>query len=142
MLDYYNIPEMPGHYAGAFPVEANTTIPEGGLVAINAAGNAVPASSSVTGVAVGIAETGVVNNPGAVGAKTVTVRRGVFSLALNNANPPGKANVGGRVWVTAPDEVSTLNTVTCRGGILIGFDGQGRALVDFTGAAATRVAGL
>lgn len=139
-MDYYQIPEMPGNFAGEHPIEANTAIPGGGLVALNAAGNAVPASSSITGFALGIAEEGVDNTGGAAAAKKVTVRRGVFSCALDATNPPNKTHIGGRMWVTAPDTVSTLNTVTCRGGILVGFDTAGRALVDFT--ASVKTAGL
>lgn len=139
-MDYYNIPEMPGSYVGNHPVAATTIIPEGGLVALNAAGNAVPASSAVTGHAIGTAMKAVDNSAGAIGDKSVEVKRGVFSLALDATNPPNKSHVGGRVWVTAPDTVSSLNTVTCRGGILLGFDGQGRALVDFH--TTTKTAGL
>jgi hypothetical protein len=139
-MDYYMIPQLPGGFAGAHPIEANTVIPGGGLVALNAAGNAVPASSTVTGFAIGIAEEGVDNTGGAAAAKKVTVRRGVFSCALDATNPPNKTHIGGRVWVTAPDTVSSLNTVTCRGGILLGFGEDGRALVNFD--ASVKTAGL
>ena len=124
MPDYYNLPEMPGEFVGDHPVAAATIIPAGGLVALNAAGNAVKADSTVTGFAIGRAAEYVDNSAGAIGAKTVRVQRGVFCCALDAANPPNKTHVGGRVWITAPDTVSSLNTVTCRGGILLGFDGN------------------
>lgn len=139
-MDSYNIPELPGSYAGDHPVAAATIIPAGALVALNAAGNALKADSTVTGFAIGRAEEGVDNSAGAIGDKTVRVKRGVFSCALDATNPPNKAHIGGRVWVTAPDTVSSLNTVTCRGGILLGFDGAGRAIVDFN--VSNKTAGL
>lgn len=139
-MDQYYIPEIPGSYAGAHPVAASTIIPDGALVALDASGNAKAAASTVTGHAIGRAEVGVDNSAGAAGDKMVLVKRGVFSCALDATNPPNKSHVGGRVWVTAPDTVSSLNTVTCRGGILLGFDGAGRAIVDFN--ASTKTAGL
>jgi hypothetical protein len=112
MPDLYNIPEMPGNFAGEHPVAAATNIGEGAIVALNAAGNAVQAASAITGHAIGRAVFPV-DNPGAIGAKTVRVQRGVFSLALDNTNPPNKTHVGGIVGFTAPDTVSSV-LGTCR----------------------------
>lgn len=131
MPAYYSLVELPGNFVGAHPVAAATVIPAGGLVALNAAGNAVQADSTVTGFAIGRSAEAVDNSTGAIGDKTVVVQRGVFGCALDATNPPNKTHVGGRVWITAPDTVTSLNTATCRGGILLGFDGQGRAIVDF-----------
>lgn len=61
----------------SFPVEAATTIYGGAMVAINAAGNAVPASSSAAQRLLGRCERQVVNS-GAAGASNVLVRQGVF----------------------------------------------------------------
>lgn len=131
-MDHVNIPILPGNYAGDHPVAAATTIPTGALVALNAAGDAVPAASAVTGHIIGKAEAGV-ENPGAAGAKTVRVIRGIFSCALDTTNPPTKANVGMRVYGATADSVANLTGgITCRGGILLGFDDAGRAIVDFT----------
>lgn len=138
-MDIYNIPEMPGDYAGAHPIAAATIIAEGAIVALNAAGNAVQAATAITGHAIGKAAAGVDNSAGAIGDKTVTIQRGVFSCALDATNPPNKTHIGGIVGFTAPDTVSSV-LGTCRGGILIGFDGQGRALVDLT--VTTKTAGL
>ena len=130
-LPFYNLPEVDPCFAGVFPVEAATLIPEGGILAVNAAGNVVPAGPTVTGFAIGRAETGIDNTLGAAGAVTVNVLRGVYALQLDATHPPGPTNVGQNVYMTAPDTVSTLSTITCLGGVLIGFDDLGNAIVDF-----------
>ena len=53
MSDYYNFAEHPGFYAGKHPVAADTKISSGGLLAINAAGNALDADDTVAGHVVG-----------------------------------------------------------------------------------------
>ena len=133
-MDHYNIPEYPGDFSGAFPVAATTTIPDGGIVAIDSAGHAVAAASTVTGYAVGRAFGGSDNSAGLAGATTVKVKRGIFGLALDATHPPGITNIGQRVFMTAPDTVATQGT--CRGGILVGFDPSGLAIVDFKAARA------
>lgn len=139
MPDLYIIPEMPGDFAGDHPVAAATLIGEGAMVALNAAGNAVQAASAITGHVIGRAGAAVDNAAGAIGDKTVRVQRGVFSLALDPTNPPNKSHVGGIVGFTFPDTVSSV-LGTCRGGILLGFDEKGRAIVDLT--VTTKTAGL
>lgn len=129
-MDFYELPEIPGDYAGDHPVAAATTIATGATVILNAAGNALEAKSTNTGFAVGIAEQGVDNSGGSIGDKTVRVRRGVFSYALDSTNAPTKVHIGAAVYFTAPDTVSSLNTVTSKGGILLGFQPNGRAIVD------------
>ena len=76
-----------------FPVEADTTIYAGALVAVNANGNAVPGSTATTLKAAGRAEHQVVNNPGTAGAQVVTVRRGVFQFANHGADAVGAAHL-------------------------------------------------
>jgi hypothetical protein len=84
-----------------YPVEANTTIYLGSMVALNAAGNAVPASSVAGLKLVGRAETvlngtpgqDAVNNPGAAGAVMIVARRGVFLYGVNDGSI-GTAQVG------------------------------------------------
>lgn len=138
MADYYNIPKFPGEFAGDHPVAAATTIAEGAMVALNAAGNAVQAASAITGHVIGRAVSPVDNAAGAIGDKSVRVERGVFSLALDNTNPPNKSHIGGIVGFTAPDTVSSV-LGTCRGGILLGLE-NGRAIVDLN--VTTKTAGL
>ena len=120
-MDHYNIPEYPGNYAGDQPIAAATIIPNGALVAKNAAGNLVPAASTVTGHVVGRADVGVDNSAGAAGDLSVRVRRGVYVLQLDADNPPTKAHIGMMVYSIAVDTVAY--TGTCRAGRLIGFMG-------------------
>jgi hypothetical protein len=77
-----------------YPVEANTTIYLGSIVALNGNGNAVPASGSpalkVIGrtemVSGGLPGQDAINNPGAAGAIAVVARRGVFMYAVNDGS--------------------------------------------------------
>lgn len=127
-MSLYNFAEHAGAYAGNHPVAAATTISDGALVALDAAGNALEAASTVTGHVAGRAEVGVDNSGGAAGAKTVLVRRGCYALPLDAANPPTKAHVGKMVYAITPDTVAYVGT--CRAGKLIGFDAAGNAIVD------------
>lgn len=127
-MDYYTLPEVPGQFAGLHPVAADTVIANGGLVALNASGNALNAASTVTGFVAGRSEGGADNTGGAIGDAKVLTKHGVFSCALDDTNPPTKAHVGRIVYATAPDTVA--HTGTCRAGKLVGFDDAGRALVD------------
>jgi hypothetical protein len=128
MADIYQFPELPGGYAGKHPVAAATIIIQGGLVAIDASGNAVKAAAAVTGFVGGKAVEGVDNSAGAAGDLSVLLQRGVYVLQLDATNPPTKAHVGKTVFAITPDTVA--HTGTCRAGRLVGFDGDGRAIVD------------
>ena len=87
-----------------YPVEANTNVYLGGMVALNAAGNAVPASATTTTanalkvvgraeyVTNGIPGQNAINNPGAAGAISITARKGVFLYATDGS--VGAAQVG------------------------------------------------
>src|SRR5580704_16950208 len=88
-----NTPELAdGGRTMVYPVEANTTVYLGSVVALNANGNAVPASSVANLKLIGRAETvyngipgqDAVNNPGAAGAVSIVARRGVFMYAVND----------------------------------------------------------
>src|SRR5260370_36632453 len=100
-----NTPEMAdGGRMRVFPVEANTNIYRGGIVALNAAGNAVPAAATTTTanalkvvgraeyVKNGIPGQNAINNPGAAGAISITARKGVFLYAPYRS--VGAAQVG------------------------------------------------
>lgn len=127
-MDSYSFNEHPGFYAGKHPVAADTIVSDGGLVAVNSAGNALDADSTVTGFVVGRSEGGADNSGGAAGDVSVLVKKGCFALQLAAVNPPTKAHVGKIVYATAPDTVA--HTGTCRAGKLIGFDADGLAIVD------------
>ncbi len=109
-----NTPEMAdGGRMQAYPVEANTTIYLGGIVALNANGNAVPATS-VAGLRIvgraervhdGIPGQNAVNNPGAAGAISLVCRRGVFMYAVNDGTI-GAAQVGQIAYAVDDNSVS------------------------------------
>ncbi len=128
--EYFNVGEFPGEFAGDHPVKANTLIRTGAHVSLDSSGNAEEATSTATGFVIGVAVESADNTGGQVGDVSVRIKRGVFSCALDATNPPTKAYVGQRVWFTAPDTVGIGSTGTCRGGILLGFDGEGRAIVE------------
>lgn len=109
-----NTPELAdGGRMQVYPVEANTTIYLGGMAALNAAGNAVPAGSAsglkVIGrtemVYAGIPGQNAVNNPGAAGAISIVARRGVFMYAVNDGSI-GAAQVGQLAFAVDDNSVS------------------------------------
>lgn len=90
-----NTPELAdGGRTLVFPVEANTTVYLGSMVALNANGNATPAAS-IPGLRIlgradmvsnGLPGQDAANNPGAAGAISIVARRGVFMYAVNDAS--------------------------------------------------------
>jgi hypothetical protein len=70
-------PERSGDTRG-IPAAAAAVFHAGAMVAINAAGTAVPMSEALNLKGVGRAEKPVDNSAGAAGAELVTVRRGIF----------------------------------------------------------------
>src|ERR1039458_4083578 len=93
-----NTPEMPdGGRMRVCPVETNTNIYLGGIVALDAAGNAVAASATTTvahplkiiwraeTVSTGIPGQNAINNPGPAGAISITARKGVFLYATDGS---------------------------------------------------------
>lgn len=137
-MTHYNIAMFPGESAGLHPVAAATTIPTGGMVALDAAGNAVPAASTVTGYVIGLSEAGVDNSAGAAADLSVQVNRGICVLQQDATHPVTKAYMGKMVYAITPDTVA--HTGTCRAGILIGFDGTS-PVVDTRLGAAVAVSG-
>jgi hypothetical protein len=90
-----NTPEFAdGGRLQVYPVEANTTVYLGSIVALNANGNAVPASSVVGFKVIGRAEAvfnglpgqDAINNPGVAGAIAIVTRRGVFMYGVNDGS--------------------------------------------------------
>jgi hypothetical protein len=96
-----------------YPVEANAVVYLGSMVALNAAGNAVPASSISGARLVGRAErlhNGIPgqnadNTGGAAGAIAVVCRRGVFMYAVND-NSIAQAQVGALAFAVDDNSVS------------------------------------
>ena len=152
-----NTPEMAdGGRMRVCPVETNTNIYLGGIVALNAAGNAVPASATTTVanplkiigraeyVSNGIPGQNAINNPGAAGAISITARKGVFLYATDGS--VGAAQVGLICFalddnnVTATDRASGATVQQyAAAGTVVAIDPRGQVWVDFwhqaTGAA-------
>lgn len=88
------------------PIAAATTIYAGALVALNAAGDAVPGSEAATLTAHGRAEATVLN-AGAAGDKTVLVKKGVFSFANSaGADQITRAEIGDDCFIVDDQTVA------------------------------------
>lgn len=144
-----NTPEMAdGGRMRSYPVEANTSIFLGGIVALNAAGNAVPASATTTvanalkvvgraeRVVNGIPGENALNNPGAAGAISIAVRKGVFLYSTDGS--VGAAQVGQVCFalddnnVTATDRASGASVQQyAAAGTVVAIDSSGQVWVDF-----------
>ncbi len=144
-----NTPEMAGGgRMRVYPVEANTNIYLGGIVALDAAGNAVPASATTTVanplkiigraeyVSNGIPGQNALNNPGAAGAISITARKGVFLYATDGS--VGAAQVGLICFalddnnVTAADRASGASVQQyAAAGTVVAIDPSGQVWVDF-----------
>jgi hypothetical protein len=144
-----NTPEMAdGGRMRSYTVEANTNIYLGGIVALNAAGNAVPASATTTvanalkvvgraeRVTNGIPGQNALNNPGAAGAVSITARKGVFLYSTDGS--VGAAQVGLVCYalddnnVTASDRASGATVQQyAAGGVVVAIDSSGQVWVDF-----------
>ena len=89
-------------------VAASTSIEAGKMVAVNAAGFAVPAAATAGLKAIGRSEEAVDNSSGANGDKTVMVRRGKAFLFLNDAtNAVAQAHLFSDVYVKDAQTVDT-----------------------------------
>lgn len=137
-MNHYNIAMFPGESAGNHPVAASTIIPTGGMVALDAAGNANPAAAAITGHVIGLSVAGVDNSAGLAAALSVEVKRGICVLQQDATNPVTKAHIGKMVYAITPDTVAY--TGTCRAGLLLGFDGTS-PIVDTRLAAAVATSG-
>jgi hypothetical protein len=131
-----------------YPVEANTNIYLGGMVALNAAGNAVPASATTTVanslrvvgraeyVKNGIPGQNAINNPGAAGAISITARKGVFLYATDGS--VGAAQLGLNCFALDDNTVTALDRASgasvqqyAAAGQVVAIDPSGQAWVDF-----------
>src|ERR1700722_3928909 len=141
-------PEMAdGGRMRVYPVEANTNVYLGGMVALNAAGNAVPASATTTVanalrvvgraeyVKNGIPGQNAINNPGTAGAIAITARKGAFLYATDGS--VGAAQVG--LVCFALDDNTVVATDRSGGevqqyaaaGVVVAIDPSGQVWVDF-----------
>ena len=94
-----NTPRRDGIEIG-LPVAASTKIEAGHLVAVTAAGYAVPAGDTAGHVVLGIAQETVDNSAGSAGDLTVLIRRkNAFKLVNSSTAALVQANVGGSAYV-------------------------------------------
>jgi hypothetical protein len=144
-----NTPEMADSgRMRVYPVEANTNIYLGGMAALNAAGNAVPASATTTVanalkvvgraeyVKNGIPGQNALNNPGAAGAISITVRKGVFLYATDGS--VGAAQLGLNCFAVDDNTVAATDRASgasvqqyAVAGVVVAIDPSGQVWVDF-----------
>jgi hypothetical protein len=86
------------------PVAAATIIYNGGMVAVNLSGYAVPASADPTLVVIGVAQATVDNSAGSAGALSVPVRRGVFGMVNGGTTDALSAADVGRPCYASDDQ--------------------------------------
>ena len=104
---------------GPYPVAASTSIVVGQLVAVTAAGYAVPAADTANHLVAGIANKAADNSTGANGAITVEVATGSFFLTTASA---AIADIGDLLYIT---DATTVNNAdpgnTVKAGRMVGF---------------------
>ena len=97
------------------PVAAATRIWGGAIVAINAAGFAVPGATSTTLKAVGVSEHRADNTTGAAGAIRVRCRKGPHRFANSAAGDAiGLADVGSDCFIVDDQTVAKTNGTNTR----------------------------
>jgi hypothetical protein len=135
-----NTPEYATPRRLPLPVEASTKIYLGSLVGVNAAGNAVPATSALIvigradNVVNGVPGIDADNSAGAAGAIKIEVVRGCFSWDIN-AGDIVQANVGQVAYAVDDHTVSSSSNGGSRpiAGRIIGLDpATGGVFIDST----------
>lgn len=109
-----NVPRTDG-VLFADPAAAATTIYAGALVALNASGQAVPASATVAQRTRGVAQAQVNNSAGAAGALLVPIRRGVYRFDNSAAGDLiTVADIGAVCYVVDDETVAKTDAVGTR----------------------------
>ncbi|MBB4302345.1 hypothetical protein GGD81_001372 [Rhodobium orientis] len=114
-----------------YEVAADAVVHQGGMVVLDA-GYADAGKAGAGLVSVGRAEETVDNTGGADGAKTVKVKRGVFSYANSATDPIDETHIRKTAYVeddetlAATDGTGTLSAA----GKIIGLDGTDAVLVE------------
>lgn len=111
-----------------YPMEAATKCFAGGLAALNAAGNAVPASANIALKVVGRFEAAVDNSAGLAGDKRVEVRRGLFQFGNSaGGDEITLADVGKPCFVVDDQTVAKTSASGTRpaAGMILDVDAQG-----------------
>lgn len=110
------------------PVAGATRIFAGSIVCLNAAGNAVPGSTSATLKVRGRAEEHVDNRDGAAGALRVESRRGVFAFANSaGADEITRAHIDGQAYIVDDQTVALTSATNTRSvaGVIRDVDSAG-----------------
>lgn len=107
------------------PLAAATKIFAGTLVAVNSAGNALPAADTAGLRVMGRAEQTVDNTGGAAGDLSINVKRGVFRLP-NSATAAVDADDKGKICFIETDEVvAETSTHKVKAGRVVDVDDDG-----------------
>ena len=96
------------------PLAAATVIHLGALVALNAAGNAVPGSVSNALKAAGRAQFTANNAGGAAGAMKIEIERGVFRFVNHGADPVTQADVLSDCYIVDDQTVAKTHATNTR----------------------------
>jgi hypothetical protein len=107
------------------PLAAATKIFQGTLVAINAAGNAVPASDTAALRVIGRAEEEVDNSDGSAGDLKINVARGVFRYANSGTNAVDADDKGKICFVEDDQTVAETTTNKIPAGRVLDVDADG-----------------
>lgn len=122
----FNAPELP---RGFFQpgLAAGAVIEAGQMVALNAAGNAVPASDAANLRVIGRAEEDVDNTGGAAGDLTVLVKRGIFRWDNSATAAVTDALIGLPAYVEDATTVAAASGPTndIEAGLVIRIDAEG-----------------
>jgi len=111
-----------------FPVAASAVIYAGAMVALNATGYLVPASTSTTLKVVGRAESNVDNSAGGNGALSCETRTGIFQFANSAAaDLIARADIGADCYAVDDQTVAKTNGTNTRSiaGKIFDVDAQG-----------------
>lgn len=97
------------------PVAAAAKIFAGSIVALNAAGDAVPASAIAAQRTRGVAQETVDNTGGAAGAKSVPTRRGAYRFKNSTAaDLIVRADIGNSCYVVDDETVAKTSNASAR----------------------------
>lgn len=124
----YNYRKKGNGYNVPLPVKANTTIYAGSMIARDASGWAVPASTaSCVGPILGVCAETVVNDSATNGAKQVDCYRGPVRLDNDGVNPVLKTHLGQLAEVNATEDTTVRapgGSDLKKAGVIIGLDGD------------------
>lgn len=115
----------------ALAVAADAVIFLGAMVAVNAAGFAVPAEDTAGLKVIGVAQRQIDNTGGADGAVRVEVQKGVFGLENSETNAVTQAQVGREVFVEDDGTVASTATNSIVAGVVDELGPGGRVFVHF-----------